>query len=129
VLEKVVASGQRAVVVAGSNERVESLNAALWTYDDRSFLPHGSAADGSAALQPIWLTTIEENPNRAEMLVVVDGVVPTRLEDWPGICAFFDGRDDEAVTAARISWKQWKEAGHTLRYFRQTDRGGWETTS
>ena len=62
MLEKVLAMGERAVVVTGSAERAESLASALWTYDDRSFLPHGTAKDGSAADQPIWITTVIENP-------------------------------------------------------------------
>ena len=40
MLEKTLERGQRAVVIAGSDERVESLNAQLWTYHDRRFLPH-----------------------------------------------------------------------------------------
>jgi len=74
VLEKVLARGQRAVVVAGSDERVEAIASALWTYDDRGFLPHGTAKDGFAADQPIWIATRAENPNGAQMLVLVDGV-------------------------------------------------------
>ena len=37
-----VRDGKRAIVMLGSAERVEHLNAHLWTYNDRSFLPHGS---------------------------------------------------------------------------------------
>jgi DNA polymerase III subunit chi len=126
VLEKVLASGKRAVVVAGSAERVEALNAALWTYDDRGFLPHGSAKDGGAADQPIWLTTREENPNGAGMLVLVDGAVAADPGAWPAVCEFFDGRDEAALAAARARWKAAKDAGHALKYFRQTEGGGWE---
>jgi DNA polymerase-3 subunit chi len=126
VLEKVLAGGQRAVVVAGSEERVEALNAALWTYDDRGFLPHGSARDGGAPDQPIWLTTREENPNGAGMLVLVDGATAGDLAAWPAVCEFFDGRDEAALAAARVRWKAAKDAGHALKYFRQTDSGGWE---
>ena len=64
ILEKVLARGERVVVMAGSSERVEALNAALWTYNDRSFLPHGSSRDGFAEDQPIWLTTAEREPQR-----------------------------------------------------------------
>jgi len=126
VLEKVLATGQRAVVVASSPERVEALNAALWTYDDRGFLPHGSARDGHAADQPVWLTTSEENPNGATMLILVDGAVAADAASWPSVCEFFDGRDEAALAAARARWKAAKDAGHALKYFRQTERGGWE---
>src|SRR5690606_35835188 len=65
LLEKVLAAGHRAVVLAGSDERVEDLDAALWTYDPDSFLPHGTRILGHAERQPIYLTTEEENPNDA----------------------------------------------------------------
>jgi DNA polymerase III chi subunit, HolC len=48
--------GWRAVVQAASEERVEALNTLLWTYDEESFLPHGSARDGNASAHPIYLT-------------------------------------------------------------------------
>ena len=126
MLEKALAGGRRVVVVAGSEERVAALDAALWTFDDQSFLPHGTARDGDAAEQPIWLTTREENPNSAGMLVLVDGATAADPAAWPELCEFFDGRDEDAVAAARARWKAAKDAGHALKYFKQTDRGGWE---
>ncbi len=52
LLEKIHGSGARAVVMTGSAERVDALNAALWTYEAASFLPHGAARDGDAAIAP-----------------------------------------------------------------------------
>jgi len=126
VLEKVLSLGQRAVVVAGSDERVETLATALWTYDDRSFLPHGTARDGAATDQPIWLTTREENPNAAQMLVLVDGAGAASIETWPSVCIFFDAGDEAALATTRENWRRWKAAGHGVKYFKQSERGGWE---
>lgn len=126
ILEKILARGDRAVVMAGSAERVEALNATLWTYDDRSFLPHGSHKDGFAADQPVWLTTAEENPNGATVLVMTDGATAERIADWPLALDFFDGGDDAALAAARARWKVYKEAGHDITYWKQSDQGRWE---
>lgn len=126
MLEKVLSLGQRAVVVAASEERVEALATALWTYDDRSFLPHGTAKDGNAADQPIWLTTREENPNTAQMLVLVDGASADKVEAWPSVCIFFDSGDEGALATTRANWRAWKAAGHGVKYFKQGERGGWE---
>ena len=71
--ERVLASGQRAVVVASSAERVEALNRALWTFGRDSFLPHGSRDDGFAEDQPVFLTDRADYPNGATVLVLVDG--------------------------------------------------------
>ncbi|BBK31277.1 DNA polymerase III chi subunit [Stella humosa] len=126
LLEKVAGIGRRAVVLAGSTERVEALNALLWTYDPDSFLPHGSAADGNAPQQPIWLTAADENPNQATVLVLVDGMSSSRLADYERCLDLFDGNDPEAVATARDRWRTAKDAGHKLTYWQQTEQGGWQ---
>jgi DNA polymerase-3 subunit chi len=126
LLERVLASGMRAVVLAGSPERVEALDAALWTYEQLSFLPHGSARDGDAEYQPIWLTTEDENPNGAKVLVLTDGAASFHVADYARCLDMFDGRDPAAVEAARGRWKEFKQAGHTLAYWQQNETGGWE---
>lgn len=126
LLEKVAGSGRRAVVLTGSEERAEALNALLWTHDPDSFLPHGTARDGNAAQQPIWLTPLDENPNGATVLVLVDGMVSERLATYERCLDLFDGNDPEAVAAARDRWRTAKAAGHALTYWQQTDQGGWQ---
>lgn len=126
LLEKVLANGKRAVVMFGSEERVEAINTHLWTYDDRGFLPHGSARDGAAADQPIWLTWLEENPNGADILVLADGARSAQIGNYQRCLELFDGNDAEAVGAARMRWQSYKEAGHSLTYWQQDGRGKWE---
>jgi DNA polymerase-3 subunit chi len=126
LLEKVLERGFRAVVIAGSEERVEALDTALWTYRDDSFLPHGSARDGNAEAQPIWLTVEDENPNGASVLVLTDGTDSPHLDRFERCLLMFDGTDEEALAAARRRWQTYKSAGHTLTYNQQTEQGGWD---
>jgi DNA polymerase III subunit chi len=125
LLDKALAAGFRAVVLAGSAERVEALNDRLWTYEPESWLPHGSATDGEAALQPIWLTHLDENPNGATILVMCDGSASERVGDFQRCLDLFDGNDPEAVEKARERWKRWKAEGHDLIYYQQGESGGW----
>jgi DNA polymerase-3 subunit chi len=125
LLERARAAGHPVVVRCGSAERVAQLDAVLWTYEEASFLPHGSARDGNAAHQPIWLTEGEENSNQATMLVLVDGVEAGDMSVFVRCADLFDGKDEAAVAAARERWRWARAAGHELTYWQQTD-GGWE---
>ena len=73
LLEKTLARGWRAVVQAGSEDRLEAIDLALWTYADDSFLPHGTARAGYASEQPVYLTLGHETPNGASVRFLVDG--------------------------------------------------------
>ncbi len=115
--------------MAGSEERVESLAALLWTYHPNSFLPHGTARDGRPEQQPIWLTGLDENPNGASILLLTDGARSERLAEYARCLEIFDGGDPDAVSRARERWRDYKDAGHSLTYWQQTETGGWEKKS
>jgi DNA polymerase-3 subunit chi len=126
MLEKTLERGQRAVVIAGSPERVEALTSYLWSYNDRGFLPHGSARDGFAELQPVWLTEKDENPNAAQVLFLTDGAVSSHVADFALCVELLDGNDEGAVATGRDRWRDYKAAGHKLTYWQQSPAGKWE---
>jgi DNA polymerase-3 subunit chi len=128
LLEKVLGLGERAVIVT-TPERLESLDTALWTYDDRGFLPHGSARDGQAEHQPIWLTDHIERPNGAAVLVLTEAGEPVDLAAWKMAIDLFDGGNEAAVAAARTRWRAWQQAGHELTYWTQGADGGWSKSA
>ena len=125
LLERTLAAGKRALVRAGSTERVEALNAILWTHGKDSWLPHGSAKDGYAEDQPIWLSTDNDNPNGASFIFLTDNIVATDLDQFERCFDLFDGNDDASITAARTRWKELSEAGHELHYWQQNEQGRW----
>ena len=106
-----------------SDARVAALDEALWASQDPDWLPHGTARTGQPELQPIWLTTLEENPNGARFLFLLDGLGCPDLLAWARVFDLFDGRDPAAVDAARLRWTAAKELGAGLAYWQQTDRG------
>lgn len=131
LLEKCYERGWRSVVLTSSDQRVEQLDDHLWTYDKddfskASFLPHGSARDGHPEDQPIWVTAQDENPNGATVLFLTAGMISNHIGDFTLVCDLFDGRDPQAVAAARDRWRAAKQAGHTLAYWQQGDTGGWQ---
>lgn len=127
LLERVIASGKRALVRVESEERVSILNSILWTYDQSSFLPHGTIKEGQAESQPIWITEKYENPNESDVLVVLDGNETPDLDDFERCLEVFNGTDDAAVDLARARWRHYTDSGYTVTYWQQSSEGRWET--
>jgi DNA polymerase-3 subunit chi len=126
LLEKSYERGWRVVVQAASEERIEALDAHLWTYRDDGFLPHGTARDGEAAAQPILLTSSDHNPNSATVRFLIDGVeFPGDAASYERLVLLFDGEDEEAVAAARQRWGQAKAQGFAVTYWQPDEQGRW----
>jgi DNA polymerase-3 subunit chi len=126
LLEKCLQRSWRVVVQAAAEERVSALDDLLWTYGEASFLPHGTARDGNAARQPIFLTTSDDNPNSATVRVLVDGVEGPDLAAYERALVLLDGHDPDAVATARARWTRERAAGHDLTYWQQDDAGRWQ---
>lgn len=122
LLGRTLAAGERAVVLCGSAARVDALDRLLWECAEPDWLPHGTSGTGDADLQPIWLTGTDERPNGARFLFVLDGR-EAELSQWSRVFDLFDGQDEGQVDAARLRWTKARSAGHTLTYWRQTERG------
>lgn len=124
LLEKTLERGWRAVVEVGSGERLEALDAHLWTYREDSFLAHGRAGSEDDAVQPVLLTTGSDNPNAAAVRFYVDGAVPQEAEGYERVVYMFSGHDPDAVAAAREAWKRLRDA-HAVTYWQQEPSGRW----
>ena len=127
LLEKSLARGWRVVVQASSDERVDALDAHLWTYRDDAFLPHGTDRENEPAAQPVLLTTREDNPNNASVRFLVDGAAwPSEPAAYERIVLLFDGDDPEAVAAARERWTGAKAQGFAATYWQTDEDGRWQ---
>ncbi len=126
LLEKTRERGWKALVRAHDPRLLDEIDEHLWTFRDDSFLAHGRASEPNAERQPVILTESEENPNAAQALFIVDSAELGATEAFDRCFIIFDGRDDQAVTDARVRWKSLKEAGANLAYWKQSPEGRWE---
>ena len=128
LLVKAYATEQKIVVKVGNDERVEFINTHLWTYEEGSFLPHGSKKDGNADIQPIWITSGEEIPNNASIMFWVDGAESSieNLSEITRILNIFDGNSEPALQQARRLWKDLKSSGHEVYYWQQDNNNRWQ---
>ncbi len=126
LLNKILERDHHVVIKLYNDTEKEQMNEHLWSFNPNSFLPHGSEKDGKAEMQPIWLTTKDENPNKSDLLILCQGVTSEMQGDFDICCEMLDGNNPEAVTAARSRWKDYKEQGFDVTYWQQTQSGGWE---
>ena len=125
LIEKTLDRGWRAVIEAGSDERVEALSAVLWTWREESFLAHGTPRDGEAALQPVWICCNGETPNNATVRFCVDGAAVDDASAFDRVIYMFNGHDPQAVEHARERWKHHKQTDD-VTYWQQNETGRWE---
>jgi DNA polymerase III subunit chi len=127
LLERSLERGWRIVVQAASDERVEALDAHLWTYRDDAFLPHGTYRESEAATQPVLLTVHDHNPNAANVRFLIDGApLPADAGSYQRIVLLFDGGDPDAVAQARERWSAAKAAGFEVTYWQPDEQGRWQ---
>ena len=127
LVEKSLERGWRVVVQAASEERVEALDAHLWTFRDDSFLPHGTWREAEAAEQPVLLTVHDSNPNGAAVRFLVDGAaVPADAGNYERIVLLIDGNDPDAVAAARERWSEGRAKGFEVTYWQADENGRWQ---
>jgi DNA polymerase-3 subunit chi len=134
LIEKSLANGWRVVIQGKSEERLEALDHWLWAYSDASFLAHGRRSDGDGELQPVYLSTGVETPNGAKARFFIEGAAvaqwlnasPAEAGAYERAIVTFDGNHEDELAAARLQWKDLKEQGCALTYWRQSDAGRWE---
>jgi DNA polymerase-3 subunit chi len=127
LLQKSLERGWRVVVQASSDERVEALDAYLWTWRDDAFLPHGTSHDPEAGEQPIVLTAGGENPNGAAVRFLVDRAnLAADAGNYQRIVLLFDGDDPEAVEMARMRWNEARTNGAEVTYWKADENGRWQ---
>jgi DNA polymerase-3 subunit chi len=126
LLEKSLERGWKVVVQGSSEERIEALDAHLWTYRDDGFLPHGTWREPEAPQQPILFTLTESNPNGATVRFLIDRApMPADPQSYQRIVFLFDGEDEEAVAAARTHWSELKDKGLEATYWQADEQGRW----
>ena len=127
ILEKVYEGGFKAVVRVESAERLKSIDSAMWTYTTMGFLPHGSNTDAAQfhSHQPIWLTTNDDNPIGATVLMVTTQEYATETS-YERILDVYDANDPLCVQRAKERMDAYQKAGNEIVLWKQSLKGTWE---
>ena len=125
LLEKTMSRGWRALVKL-PQARIDEMDHYLWTYQDASFLPHGRDDEPMADQQPVLLSSKAAASEGVDCVFLIDGEEMEITDQTQRCIVMINGRSQDDIGRARKLWKRLKDAGETLSYWQQTDRGKWE---
>ena len=102
IASRVLALGQRMLVVAQDGAQRERISAGLWAGPAETFLAHGSMGAGDEDIQPILLSANCEPANGARHIALADGLWREEALSFERAFYFFDA---ETIGGARESWR------------------------
>lgn len=124
IAERILAGGERLLVVASDADTRVRLDQLLWSYAPDSFLPHGLAGGHDDARQPVLIGETAASPNGAQHIALADGVWRDEALSFARVFHFFT---DERIREARLAWKNLAgKEGVERRYWKQDEAGRWE---
>ena len=129
LIEKSISKNWNSLVLLDNTERMEEINDLLWTFNDTSFIPHGSQSDLSPDKQNVYLTCNEENLNNSNIIFSIDGIIINEPDNW-NRCIYIFNEQNLKVTDELESYKrEIKDFGYTLKSFEQDNNGKWITNN
>ena len=106
------------VQVTGSPDMLAALDRALWTFEERDFVPHvrmPGAVSAVAQRTRIWLTpTLLEN-DAPRVLVNLDGAAPAGTQALDRVIEIVPA-EPAAAAAGRERWRQYKARGLAIKH-------------
>ena len=123
---KTVSSGHKLLILAQKDSHA-AISERLWSFRPDSFLAHAADENEGHEYAQIWLTSdVAANQIDARFLALTAGLEPPEVKKFERVFNLFDGTSEQAVSAARDSWKRWSGTDDiTCRYFAQNDQGSW----
>ncbi len=114
LLRKAYRKGAR-VVVTAPRELLATLDRALWTFDERDFVPHARIGAGSAlsARTPIWLVDGVPPDGAPEVLVNLGAEAPADPARFARIIEIVSVEDADP---GRRRWRDYKARGLEVRH-------------
>lgn len=125
ILEKCLKNNFKTFVLMEDEEKKELLNKTLWTFSQKSFIPHGSDVDPMPEKQPIYLSTKDECPINANLLMLI-GKYRVDIGSYERVIIIIDGSSKLDLKNAQEMRESLKNLGHDIEYYKQSSNGSWE---
>jgi DNA polymerase-3 subunit chi len=119
---KLVASGERLLVIAEDEAQLARLDRLLWDQGAASFLPHGIAGGTEDSRQPVLLSTSPDAANRARNMLIADG-------KWRDSALAFHRAfylfDSSSIEQAREAWRSLAANDDVECHYWANENGRW----
>ena len=125
LLEKCFKSNLKTFVQVQNDSMAEMLDRTLWTFAQKSFIPHATDKDPLQNMQPIYISATDKCAIKAKGLMLI-GVERMDIKDFDRVMVMIDGLVLDAADAAKAFMDRASELGHEVEYYVQNKKGGWE---
>lgn len=125
LIEKSISKNWNSLVLLDNIERMEEINDLMWTFNDTSFIPHGSQSDLNPDKHSVYLTCNEENLNNSNIIFSIDGIIINQPDNWKR-CIYIFNEQNLKVTDELESYKRGiEDLNYDLKSFEQDNNGKW----
>jgi DNA polymerase-3 subunit chi len=122
--EKAYLRDFRVLILNENTADARALDDLLWTFDERSFVPHDFCADPRSAdpAVPVHLVLELDSAPEADLLVNLANRLPARLDGFARIAEIVDA-DEERRRLGRERFKSYRDLKLTLETHQLDDHG------
>lgn len=127
LLEKSLEKGNKSLLLFKDKEKCLSINEQLWTYKQNSFLPHISEDDQiyDNIDVPVYLSTKNENPFKAELLFSIDGFLPDNVDQFERVIIIIDVNDELLNEKYKNYYLDINKNFEDIVFYKSDDNGKW----
>ena len=127
LLEKSLEKGNKSLLLFRDKEKCLSINEQLWTYKQNSFLPHISEDDQiyDDIDIPVYLSTKNENPFKAELLFSIDGYLPDNIQHFERVIIIIDVNDEILNEKYKNYYLDINNNFEDIVFYKSDDNGKW----
>ena len=127
LLEKSLEKGNKSLLLFKDKEKCLSINEQLWTYKQNSFLPHISEDDQiyDNIDVPVYLSTKNENPFKAELLFSIDGFLPDNIDHFERVIIIIDVNDELLNEKYKNYYLDINNNFEDIVFYKSDDNGKW----
>lgn len=110
--ERFFAEGKRVLIVVQDDNQAITLDRFMWVWDKGSFIPHACDNGSVDCLdEPIVITTAEENPNAASVLVMGQPCSVNFIRHFELVIDFAETYDGSLAELARSRFVTYRDHG------------------